>query len=212
MCRIWKKCVVVVKSSQEDERPNLPRLLRRGIFLVAAGTKHLLNATSIVVESSGLTPTRASRMEQTIGASSSRSAATTQAPPTAGLVPPGIIRKLEREAGKHWDKFYKVHEDRFFHDRHWTQREFGALDEAAGGSGKDEAQSQDQPVFDVAALQESTPDRDPVLLEVGCGVGNMVWPLLESVPKLKVVCCDFSVRAIDILKVSRGTGSQRSME
>lgn len=39
-----------------------------------------------------------------------------------------------------------------------------------------------------------------MLLEVGCGVGNMLYPLLEKVPGLKVHCCDFSARAVEIVK------------
>lgn len=31
-----------------------------------------------------------------------------------------LAAKLEREAAKNWDKFYKRHQDKFFHDRHWT--------------------------------------------------------------------------------------------
>lgn len=33
-----------------------------------------------------------------------------------------MVAKLEREAAKNWDKFYKRHQDKFFHDRHWTGR------------------------------------------------------------------------------------------
>ena len=32
--------------------------------------------------------------------------------------------KLEREAQKNWDLFYKRNETNFFKDRHWTTREF----------------------------------------------------------------------------------------
>ena len=40
-----------------------------------------------------------------------------------------------------------------------------------------------------------------VVLEVGCGVGNTVYPLLEECPDLFVHACDISPRAIDLVKV-----------
>lgn len=39
-----------------------------------------------------------------------------------------------------------------------------------------------------------------MLLEVGCGVGNMLYPLLEANKGLRVHCCDFSARAVDMVK------------
>ena len=41
-----------------------------------------------------------------------------------------------------------------------------------------------------------------VLLEVGCGVGNAFFPLLEEIPNMYVHACDFSPRAIQFVKVS----------
>jgi len=39
-------------------------------------------------------------------------------------------------------------------------------------------------------------------LQLGCGAGNTVYPLLAQDPKgLFVHCCDFSLRAIDLVKV-----------
>jgi methylase of polypeptide subunit release factors len=38
------------------------------------------------------------------------------------------------------------------------------------------------------------------ILEVGCGVGNLVLPLLEETRHM-FYACDFSPRAIDLLKV-----------
>ncbi|CDW58189.1 Methyltransf 23 domain containing protein [Trichuris trichiura] len=41
-----------------------------------------------------------------------------------------------------------------------------------------------------------------VLLECGCGVGNLAFPLLEYFPELFVYACDFSPRAIQYVKVT----------
>ena len=35
--------------------------------------------------------------------------------------------KLEKEAQKNWDLFYKRNTTKFFKDRHWTKREFEEL-------------------------------------------------------------------------------------
>ncbi|KAK0563175.1 hypothetical protein OC861_004949 [Tilletia horrida] len=44
--------------------------------------------------------------------------------------------------------------------------------------------------------------RPPVLLEVGGGVGNTIYPLIEKSQALKVHCCDFSPRAVDFVKLN----------
>ena len=91
--------------------------------------------------------------------------------------------KLEKDAKKNWDLFYKRNADHFFKDRHWLTREFPEL------------------------LQESSEAKDAekkrhvVLLEAGCGVGNTVFPLLEENSSLYVYACDFSTKAIEIMKV-----------
>lgn len=91
--------------------------------------------------------------------------------------------KLEAEAQKNWDLFYKRNETRFFKDRHWTKREFEEL--ACGGA---EAQA---PCRGDGAT--------PVLLEVGCGVGNFVFPLIEEKTNYYIYACDFSPRAVQFV-------------
>ncbi|KAK4019709.1 tRNA N(3)-methylcytidine methyltransferase METTL6 isoform X2 [Daphnia magna] len=83
--------------------------------------------------------------------------------------------KLEAEAKRNWDLFYKRNDTRFFRDRHWTTREFEQL-LGIEGEGK------------------------KILLEVGCGVGNFLFPLLEENEDLFIYGCDFSPRAVDFVK------------
>ncbi|XP_012054286.1 PREDICTED: methyltransferase-like protein 6 [Atta cephalotes] len=85
--------------------------------------------------------------------------------------------QLERDAKKHWDLFYKRNDTRFFKDRHWTTREFDEL-LGLGGNGNQN-----------------------VLFEVGCGVGNFVYPLIENGLNFRrIFVCDLSTRAIELLE------------
>ncbi|KAG5874741.1 hypothetical protein JTB14_011982 [Gonioctena quinquepunctata] len=84
-------------------------------------------------------------------------------------------KMLEVDAGKYWDLFYKRNETRFFKDRHWTTREFEEL------------------------LNQS--DSSPrTLFEIGCGVGNFIFPIVEEKLNFKVIACDFSPRAVEMVK------------
>ncbi|KAF6734070.1 Methyltransferase-like protein 6 [Oryzias melastigma] len=85
--------------------------------------------------------------------------------------------KLEKEAQKNWDLFYKRNTTNFFKDRHWTTREFEEL----------------------KACREFESQK-LVLLEAGCGVGNCLFPLLEDDLNIFVYACDFSPRAVEFVK------------
>lgn len=84
--------------------------------------------------------------------------------------------KLEAEAKKNWDLFYKRNTTKFFRDRHWTTREFE----------------------DLADLKLS--GKQLKILEVGCGVGNFMFPLLEEIFDVFFYACDFSPRAVQYVK------------
>ncbi|XP_067643938.1 tRNA N(3)-methylcytidine methyltransferase Mettl2 isoform X2 [Eurosta solidaginis] len=91
--------------------------------------------------------------------------------------------KFQSDADKFWDLFYGVHTNRFFKDRHWLFTEFSEL----------------------APPTDLTDEQKPrYIFELGCGVGNTILPILKysQEPGLKVYGCDFSARAIDILRSS----------
>ncbi|KAH3835358.1 tRNA N(3)-methylcytidine methyltransferase METTL6-like [Dreissena polymorpha] len=83
--------------------------------------------------------------------------------------------KLEKEAEKNWDLFYKRNTTKFFKDRHWTKREFTELTHFKDGERL-------------------------VVFEVGCGVGNFMFPLLEEEQNVFFYACDFSKRAVEFVK------------
>uniref|UniRef100_K7MNF0 Methyltransferase type 12 domain-containing protein n=1 Tax=Glycine max TaxID=3847 RepID=K7MNF0_SOYBN len=94
-------------------------------------------------------------------------------PNTNSGVSPFWREKYEREAKRYWDVFYKLHKDRFFKDRHYLDKEWGEY--FSGGGRK-------------------------VFLEVGCGAGNTIFPVIASNPDAFVYACDFSPRAIELVK------------
>ncbi|CBI25655.3 hypothetical protein VitviT2T_024580 [Vitis vinifera] len=91
-------------------------------------------------------------------------------------VSPFWREKYEREAKKYWDVFYKRHQDRFFKDRHYLDKEWGHYFSGAGRK---------------------------VILEVGCGAGNTIFPLVATYPDIFVHACDFSPRAVDLVKTHK---------
>ncbi|KDD75054.1 hypothetical protein H632_c899p1 [Helicosporidium sp. ATCC 50920] len=75
---------------------------------------------------------------------------------------PPSTAKYEDHAAQYWEAFYQRNGDRFFRDRHYFEREFPDLLRARS------------------------------VLEVGCGVGNSLLPLLELNPSCWARACDFS--------------------
>ncbi len=127
------------------------------------------------------------------------------------------FQQYRRNASTNWNVFYNRHKTNFFKDRHYLHKsfpnEFGWL-------------------YDVDAIGEVLPPVengvDFRIVEVGCGVGNAILPLLEqhsklmqqytkevslssedgtdtklsrpSPPQLTLHCLDFAPNAIELLK------------
>ena len=98
------------------------------------------------------------------------------------------IKRLEIDARRNWDIFYKQNKTNFYKDRHYLAREFTELSQRL-----DEIKQAHE---DGGALEEI------ILLDLGCGVGNAFWPLVETfgMPPLKIQCCDFSAKAVNFVK------------
>lgn len=86
--------------------------------------------------------------------------------------------KHEKDAKRNWDIFYKNNKTNFFKDRHYIDREFSEL----------------------SVLKDS--DKTYTFCEMGCGVGNAFFPLVERFPNLVCYGFDFSPRAIQMIKES----------
>ncbi len=92
--------------------------------------------------------------------------------------------RLELEAKKNWDLFYRRNKAKFFKDRYWTFREFDELN----------------PDFDHAKSDNTNTSQIKSILEIGCGVGNFVYPLIKQNKEIYAYACDFSHDAIKLLK------------
>ena len=123
-------------------------------------------------------------------------------------------KKYEREARKSWEIFYKTHGTNFFKDRHWLSPEWPAVFPRAAASsagvGGDDADGRAEEVArGPGPSYVIEPGARRAFLEVGCGVGNTVFPMLELDPEATVFCCDFSARAIDMVKQRAATLPER---
>jgi SAM-dependent methyltransferase len=115
---------------------------------------------------------------------------------------------VEQAGGEFWDTFYRKHENRFFKDRHWLLTEFAELKasgdaDTTGGPGPSAAvdpEAVPEPYHTPRWLCSRRATRR--VLEVGCGAGNTIFPLLDADadPDLFVYGCDFAPSAVDIVR------------
>lgn len=85
----------------------------------------------------------------------------------------------DAQASHHWDEFYARHEEGFFKDRKWINLEFPEL---------------------IACTEADAGCK--VIADIGCAVGNTVYPLLRvnRNSKLTIHALDFSPTALGVLK------------
>lgn len=110
----------------------------------------------------------------------------TQAKETLGMQREGKVDEKMKYAynskpSLYWNRFYDINKANFFKDRNWLRLEFPELLECAQA------------------------DAGPKLVvEIGCGAGNTVFPLLakNENPDLVVHACDYAQSAVELVKAN----------
>ncbi|KAJ7540251.1 hypothetical protein O6H91_10G006600 [Diphasiastrum complanatum] len=100
-------------------------------------------------------------------------------PLRSNVVSPFLREMYEKEAKRNWDLFYKRNANRFFRDRHYLEKEWRR--------------------YFLGSVTDSSHETKTVL-EVGCGAGNTIFPLFADFPHLFIHACDFSPRAVNLVK------------
>lgn len=96
-------------------------------------------------------------------------------------------KRFNDKPEKWWDRFYSNNQANFFKDRKWLTQEFPVLGEVTKA------------------------DHGPcTVLEVGAGAGNTAFPVLSmnANPGLKLHACDYSAKAIDVIRAQEAYTSQ----
>ncbi|TNN85950.1 Serine/threonine-protein kinase tousled-like 2 [Liparis tanakae] len=135
-------------------------------------------------------------------------------------LPPEKQEEYDNQANEFWNVFYTIHENRFFKDRHWLFTEFPELAPQCILNHESQLEVSDSDHGRLESLDPEPRKELPTLshtdgdfpgssaryriLEVGCGVGNTVFPILKTNndPGLFVYCCDFSSTAVELVKTN----------
>ncbi|KAH9066798.1 S-adenosyl-L-methionine-dependent methyltransferase [Lactarius vividus] len=116
----------------------------------------------------------------------------------AAPVPQSDKQKYNAKPAKHWDNFYKTNASNFFKNRKWLHLEFPELVAAAELSVRLSIRPSLQYDRDVRPMQVGP----RTVVEVGCGAGNAIFPLLEQNrnPELRIHAFDYSSHAIKLVQ------------
>jgi len=146
------------------------------------------------------------------------------------LMEPAKALEHEEKAAEYWDKFYSIHQNRFFKERNWLFTEFPDLapdfkgpvrvlptenlnkdseDEIKTSEQREVNQIQSPTGIDQSAIDKTRENETYIgenstfrLLEIGCGTGSTVYPILEmnNSSGLMIYCCDLSQTAVQLVK------------
>ncbi|XP_062861541.1 mRNA N(3)-methylcytidine methyltransferase METTL8 [Trichomycterus rosablanca] len=141
---------------------------------------------------------------------------------------------FDKDANKYWNRFYELHQNKFFKNRHWLFTEFPEL-LPKGFMTSCNPEEQEVTKFSMEVQQEDSlaqnqnvirkkyhqqhPDYNSTvephhaaafpgqhtsfrILEVGCGAGNSVFPIINTIRSIDafLYCFDFSSQAIKLVK------------
>lgn len=112
-----------------------------------------------------------------------------------------IVNHLLDTANEQWESFYISHGKKFFMNRKWVLREFSELFNEVFN----------YLLYNILHIQKSDSHEPVRILDVGCGVGNTTIPILEATnySSLFVYCCDFSKKAVELLRSDSRVSSSR---
>jgi SAM-dependent methyltransferase len=120
---------------------------------------------------------------------------------------------------RHWETFYQTNETRFYKDRHWLTREWPELaankiesKQACSSSSSCGSSSRSTAANKTESKQafSSSSSSFRYVLDCGCGVGNAMFPLLESGDDdLHYYCFDLSSTAIQFIRDSDAFDARR---
>eukprot|EP01102_Stenamoeba_stenopodia_P005868 TRINITY_DN16581_c0_g1_i1.p1 TRINITY_DN16581_c0_g1~~TRINITY_DN16581_c0_g1_i1.p1 ORF type:complete len:475 (-),score=159.17 TRINITY_DN16581_c0_g1_i1:879-2273(-) len=136
------------------------------------------------------------------------------------MMPLTEIEKLEKEANEKWEVFYQKNKDRFFKSRRYLQLEFPELlpenptpdltqrKHAPPGVARFGASSSKTAVtLPTPTSDNSSPKKN--ILEVGCGAGNTLFPIMQINPFNQYYAFDFSPSAVELVKSNSEFDSSR---
>ncbi|KAK9164888.1 hypothetical protein Scep_000079 [Stephania cephalantha] len=113
----------------------------------------------------------------------------------------------QRKATKYWNNFYKLHNNKFFKDRHYLQKDWEQYFSLNHNDHRNPSKVVlEKWVLFVGVAVSALPFMcyctgiETSLGSVGCGVGNAVFPLVAAFPHLFVHACDFSPNAIALVQ------------